>query len=126
MGMENFSSSNGWISCFKQHHGLVFEKLAGEIAAVVTNTTDLWFERLPEVLEGYKAWDIYNADETGLFFNCLSDQTLALKGETCHGRKNAKELYYCVQTVMAQTNDCSLLVESLQNHGVSKIQRSYL
>jgi hypothetical protein len=43
------------------------------------------------VLEGYEAQDMYNADETGLFFNCLLDQTLALKGEICHGGKNAKE-----------------------------------
>ena len=91
MGIENFSASNGWISRFKERHGLVFKKLAGESAAVDTNTTDLWFQRLPQLLEGYEARDIYNADETGLFFNCLPDRTLALKGESCHGGKSAKE-----------------------------------
>jgi hypothetical protein len=55
------------------------------VLAVDTNATDLWFERLPELLEGYEAQDIYNADETGIFFNCVLDRTLALKGETCHG-----------------------------------------
>ena len=40
---------------------------------VDTNATDLWFERCPEVLEGYEARDIYNADEVGLFVNCLPD-----------------------------------------------------
>jgi hypothetical protein len=65
--------------------------LVGESAAVDTNATDLWFERLPELLEGYKAWDSCNADETGLFFNYLPGRTLALKGETCHGGKSAKE-----------------------------------
>jgi hypothetical protein len=52
---------------------------------------DLWFERLPELLDGYRARDVYNADETGLFFNCFPGQTLALKGETCHGGKSGKE-----------------------------------
>jgi hypothetical protein len=65
--------------------------LTGESAAVDTNATDLWFERLPKLLEGYEVRDIYNADEMGLFFNCLPDRMLALKGETCHGRKSAKE-----------------------------------
>jgi hypothetical protein len=37
VGIENFSNSNGWISCFKQCHDLVFKKLAGESAAVDTN-----------------------------------------------------------------------------------------
>jgi hypothetical protein len=42
-------------------------------------------------MEGYEAWDTYNADETGLFFNRLPDWMLALKGETCHAGKSAKE-----------------------------------
>jgi hypothetical protein len=67
MGIENFSASNSWISCFKQHHGQVFKKLARESASVDTNATDLWFGRLLELLEGYRARDIYNAVETGLF-----------------------------------------------------------
>jgi hypothetical protein len=91
MGIENFSAPNGWISSFKQRHGLVFKKLARESAAVDTNAMDLWFKRLPELLEGYKARDIYNADETGLYVNCLPDWTLALKEEACHGGKSAKE-----------------------------------
>jgi hypothetical protein len=91
MGIENFSALNSWISGFKQHHGLVCKKLAGESAAVDTNATDLWFERLPKLLEGYEARVIYNADETGLFFYCLPDGMLALKGETCHGGKSVKE-----------------------------------
>jgi hypothetical protein len=67
VGIENFSASNGWISCFKQRHGLIFKKLAREGATVDTNIMDLVFERLPEVLEGYEAGDIYNADEMGSF-----------------------------------------------------------
>jgi hypothetical protein len=73
IGIEKFSASNGWISRFNQRHGLVFKKLARESAAVDTNATDLWFERLLKLLEGYEPRDIYNADEMGLFFNCLPD-----------------------------------------------------
>jgi hypothetical protein len=48
---------------------------------VDTNATDLWVKRLPDLLEGHDAWNTYNADETGLFFNCLPDRMLALKGD---------------------------------------------
>jgi hypothetical protein len=72
MGIEN-SAWNSWISHMKQCHSLVFKKLAGESFAVDTNTMDLWFKRLPQLLEGCKAWDIGNADEMGLFFNFLPD-----------------------------------------------------
>jgi hypothetical protein len=73
VGIENFSDSNGWISRFKQCRGLVFKKLAGESAAVDANAMDLWFKRLPELLEVYEVWDTYNGDEMGLLFNCLPD-----------------------------------------------------
>ncbi|GBL84405.1 hypothetical protein AVEN_117171-1 [Araneus ventricosus] len=38
----------------------------------------------------YKADDVFNADETGLFFLCLPNQTAAFKGEECHGGKQGK------------------------------------
>jgi hypothetical protein len=39
----------------------------------------------------YERRDVYNADETGLFFNVLPERTLAYKGETCHGKKHSKD-----------------------------------
>jgi hypothetical protein len=74
MGIEKFSALNSWISCFKQHHYLVYKKMDGESAAVDTNSTDLWFKRLPELLEGYKAQDIYNADEMGILSDCCQTE----------------------------------------------------
>lgn len=91
-GMDTFSASNGWISRFKIRHGLVSKKLCGESASVVsTDAIEMWFEKLPKLLEGYKDCDIYNADETGLFYKCLPERTLAFKGESCHGGKHSRE-----------------------------------
>jgi len=42
-------------------------------------------------LVDYDAKDIFNADETGLFYKCLSDRTLTFKSKKCHGGKNSKE-----------------------------------
>jgi AcrR family transcriptional regulator len=91
LNIENFTASNGWIARFKDRHGLVYKKLVGESAAVDSESTEAWLERLPSLLEGYEQRDIYNADETGLFYNVLPDRTLALKGESCHGGKNCKD-----------------------------------
>jgi hypothetical protein len=41
--------------------------------------------------EGYEPRDVYNADETGLFFNVLLVRTLVYKGESCHGGKHSKD-----------------------------------
>ncbi len=37
-------------------------------------TVDSWKERLPEVIEGYDRDDIWNMDETGVFFKALPDR----------------------------------------------------
>lgn len=46
---------------------------------------------LPHLLEGYQARDVFNADETGLFFKCLPDNTLTFKNQKCHGGKHSKQ-----------------------------------
>jgi hypothetical protein len=99
--IENFAVSNSWITRFKDRHGLVYEKLAGESAAVDSKSTEVWLERLPALLEGYNPHDIYNADETGFFFSVLPDRTLALKRESCHGGKSSQDkliVFLCVNT----------------------------
>jgi hypothetical protein len=108
LNTDYFSASSGWLSRFKERDGLVFKKLVGECADVRVKTTDAWLESLPSLLEGYEPRYVYNADETGLFFNVLPDRTLAYKGETCHGGKHSKEhsLCYCVLTVMEVINKC--------------------
>jgi len=91
LNTDNFSASNGWVSTFKDWHSLVFKKLAGESAEVSVESTDAWLESRPSLLGGYEPRDVYNADETGLFFNVLPDRTLGYKGESCHGRKHSKD-----------------------------------
>jgi transposase len=101
LAIDDFAASNGWISRFKDRHGLVYKKLAGESASVDPERTSLWINELPKLLEGYEPRDIYNADETGLFYNCLPDGTLTLKGESCHGGKASKErisVLFCVNS----------------------------
>jgi hypothetical protein len=91
LNTDYFSASSGWLIRFKDQHGLFFKKLAGESAEVSIKSNDAWLESLPSLLEGYEPRDVYNADETGIFFKVLRDRTLAYKGETCHGGKHSKD-----------------------------------
>ena len=86
LNINNFSASNCWVSRFKDRHGLIFKKLAGESAEVSVVSTDAWLESLQSLVRSYESRNVYNADETGLFLNVLPDRTLAYKGESCHGR----------------------------------------
>lgn len=43
-------------------------------------------------MAGYDQKDIFNCDETEIFFRTLPTKTLALEGEKCVSRKISKEL----------------------------------
>lgn len=64
----------------------------GEASAVDSEVVKNFRETmLVDLLQGYNPCDVYNADETALFFKCLPDKTLAFKNEKCNGEKNSKE-----------------------------------
>lgn len=92
LNVENFNASNGWIERFKERHGLSFKKICGESAAVDESKINSWKNLiLKEILSNYKPSDIYNLDETGLFFRLQPDKTLCFRQENCSGGKKSKE-----------------------------------
>ena len=66
--VEDFKASNGWLEKFRSRHNIKHRVLCGESAGVDPVTVDDWKERLPSILQKYDPNDIYNADESGLFF----------------------------------------------------------
>jgi hypothetical protein len=48
-------------------------------------------KQLLKITKGYKPKNIFNADETGLFFRHPPDETSSLKGVPYNGGKNSKE-----------------------------------
>lgn len=90
LGHENFRASNGWLQNFKKRNELIFRKVCGESAKVDDGVCTQWKDKLAELCAGYEPDNVYNADETGLFFKCLPDKTLSFKGDKCHGGKNSK------------------------------------
>ncbi|GFO41360.1 tigger transposable element-derived protein [Plakobranchus ocellatus] len=92
LGMKDFTASVEWIERFKRRHGIALRTVSGEVAAVDCTVTNAWKEHdLPSLLKEYREEDIFNPDETGSFYKCLPDKTLALKGERCTRGKKAKE-----------------------------------
>lgn len=89
--MENFSASHGWVEKFKNRHGLASRVLSGESASVDNDSVAQWMTDLKTLISKYEPKDIYNCDETGLFYRLMPDRTLAFKGESCHGGKKSKE-----------------------------------
>ena len=72
-------------------HDVSLKIVGGESKSVTKEMINSWSEiTLPTILSNYKLEDIFNADEFGLFYQCLPDKTYHLKGEKCSGEKKSK------------------------------------
>ena len=90
--MLQIFSAQGWLQRFKDRHNVVCKKVCGEEAAVNQETTENFFgEILPPILQDYSASNIFNSDETALFWRAMPNHTLSFKGGKCTGRKCSKE-----------------------------------
>ena len=66
--------------------------MCGESGSITADMTADWLlSKLPSLLDEFRPEDIFNADETGLFWKCLPNKLLTLKGETCSGGKRSKD-----------------------------------
>ena len=91
LGRDEFRASNGWLESFKNRHAIVWNSVSGESNDVDMSLVDDWKSKIGSLLEGYKPEDVYNCDETGLFFRALPNKTFAQKGDRCVGGKMSKE-----------------------------------
>ena len=65
--------------------------LCGEAADVPEDIVADWAKRLPSITAGYAMNDIYNADETGLYFRALPNRSMVLHDDPSKGIKTSKE-----------------------------------
>lgn len=91
LGLETFKASNGWLEKFRTRHNISFKQICGEEKSVNLNEVTDWIGKLKSFCEGYDDRDIFNCDETGLFYRALPDKTLCFQGEKCSGGKCSKE-----------------------------------
>lgn len=90
---EQFSASNGWFNRFKHRFGLRFLKVSGEKLSSDFASIEPFKKQLKDkiVEKGLKISQIYNADETGLYWKILPEHTFVPKEEqTAPGRKLCK------------------------------------
>ena len=67
-------------------------------------------KRLPALLKQFKAENIFNADETGLFYRCLPDRTYVFKNDKCADGKLSKERLTVLVTASMAGEKLLLLV----------------
>ena len=80
-------ASNGWLENFKKSYNIVWNSINGEANDVDMTIVGEWKEKIEDRVENHEPKDVYNCDETGLFYHALPSRTLAVKGDRYIGRK---------------------------------------
>ena len=81
LGHDSFTASNGWLDRWQKRHSVRMSVLSGESADVDSAVVEDWSKRLSSICSGYKLEDIFNADETGLFYRAMPTRSLVVKGD---------------------------------------------
>ena len=76
--------------------------MSGESGDVNVTVVSEWKSKLPNLIKYYHPRDIYNMDETGLFFRDSGNRLFFVKGHDCHGGKRSKDritVSYCANMI---------------------------
>ncbi|OWY96640.1 CENPB protein Homeodomainlike, partial [Phytophthora megakarya] len=74
---EKIAFSNVWLQSFQKSHGFKSFRVHGESGSVNMATIDEQIKRLRAVIQQYAVADVYNFDETGLFYKLCPDKIIA-------------------------------------------------
>ncbi|KAL3692835.1 hypothetical protein R1sor_006486 [Riccia sorocarpa] len=86
---KEFKFSNGWLQGFKSKHGITVHVRHGEGAsAEITEDVLDRIEALKAIISGYDPEDVFNMDETSLFYQLELNRTLATR--SISGKKKSK------------------------------------
>ncbi|MEW8693664.1 MAG: hypothetical protein AB2535_21740 [Candidatus Thiodiazotropha endolucinida] len=75
--VDDFQYSRGWLQKFKKRHNIASHVAHGEADSADPTVVSQGRQQLQEDLAAYDPNNIYNMDETGLFYRLLPNSTLA-------------------------------------------------
>ena len=133
LGHDDFSASNGWLDAFKRRKNNSGAVLGGESTNVKEEVVADSTKRLPDICKGYKLDDIFNADDTGLFYRTLPNRSLVVKRDACKGGKKAKKRMTALVASGAMGEKLKLLVigrsakpRTFQGYELSSLSVTYI
>ncbi|XP_017624694.1 CENP-B homolog protein 2-like [Gossypium arboreum] len=92
--LSEFNFSIGWLEQFKARRGIKSYRIFGESGSVDLENIEDTLPQIRAKLESFDWKDIYNMDETSLFYRLQADHSLATK--QLEGRKKDKERFIVV------------------------------
>ncbi|KAI6654504.1 Tigger transposable element-derived protein 4-like [Oopsacas minuta] len=105
--MQRGETENQW----KKRHNITSRQISGESQSADHAGADNWIStQLKLIREEFEDKDVFNADETGLFWKMTPDRTLSFRGDLCKGGKRSKERLTVLVAASAVGESFPLLV----------------
>ena len=86
LGHTNFVATEVGLSCWKARHQIRYRRAHGENGSTNIKRAEEWESTvLPGLLEEYRPNEVYNADETGLYYRATPDGSFCYCHEKLSG-----------------------------------------
>lgn len=126
LNVGKFTASAGWLQRFKRRFGLKYKSLSGDAAEADKSVAIDWIENVfMPLMSRYAEKDVFNADETGVFFKCLPNKTFAFKNDECKNGKHNKvrvTIMFCAN--MDGSEKIKPMVSKIWDNNVTKSRKA--
>ena len=113
----DWKASEGWFSRFKKQ-----QKLHGKAKDADLQQRENWIATVwPSLWQQYDEENIFNADETGIYFCAMPDSMLTFQNDTRRGTKKSKEQMTCLMACITAGEKKLLIVGKSKTHIVLKM-----
>ena len=96
-GLPDLKASNGYFRGFYDRYDIQCKSLHGEAGSVDSSTVIEWFTKVNNIIKEYENKDVYNLDETGLFYKAERGKSFVTGKESANsnlrGVKQSKERF---------------------------------
>jgi len=121
VGLNEFKASNGWLQKFKDRHQISYKNINANPTSLKECVITEWLNNVKEIIKGYKECDIFNCDETGLFYRILPENTMNFINETCiDGNLSKERLTIMLCTNMVGEFEKPLIIGKVGKHNCFK------
>lgn len=91
MKLEDFKGSDGFVKGVIKRSGMSFVAERGDSEGVCETTVNSWKSKLEDIIKDREAKDVFNIDETGVYWRLLPNKTFAFNNESGKGTQKAKD-----------------------------------
>ncbi|UYV69094.1 hypothetical protein LAZ67_6002408 [Cordylochernes scorpioides] len=121
-----FKASGGWLSRYRARHNLKNKKVVGEALSADEDAANRFKDDFHKLMtdEKYEQFQIYNADETGVYWKSLPDNSQVKNANSASGHKQSKDrlsVLLCANADASHKNVLAVVGKSKRPRAIKNI-----